>query len=127
MPPSTAAPVAGETGQARNLEPLFAPRSIAVVGASRRVGTAGSDIFRNLIYGEYTGVVYPVNPKTKSIMGIRCVPSVSALDEAVDLAVIIVPSPGVEKVVLECADKGTRHFLIISAGFKEIGGDGLAR
>ena len=83
MSASTSAPQAGETSeqQARNLEPLFAPRSIAVIGASRRVGTAGSDIFRNLIYGEYTGVVYPVNPKTKSIMGIRCVPSVSAIDD----------------------------------------------
>ncbi len=129
MPPSTAASVAGEISnpQARNLEPLFAPRSIAVIGASRRVGTAGSDIFRNLIYGEYNGVVYPVNPKTKSILGIRCAPSVSAIDETVDLAVIIVPSPSVEKVVVECADKGTKHFLIISAGFKEIGGDGLVR
>lgn len=129
MPLSTAASQAGQTGerQIRDLEPLFAPRSIAVIGASRRVGTAGSDIFRNLIYGGYTGVVYPINPKTKSILGIRCAPNVSAIDEAVDLAVIIVPSPGVEGVVTECADKGTKHFLIISAGFKEIGGDGVVR
>ncbi len=129
MPLSSAAPQADQADRQkpRDLEPLFAPRSIAVVGASRRTGTAGSDIFRNLIFGGYTGVVYPVNPKTKSIMGIRCVPSVSAIDEAVDLAVLIVPAPAVEGVVRECSDRGTKHFLIISAGFKEIGGEGLER
>jgi acetate---CoA ligase (ADP-forming) len=126
MPQSTAAPQTGES-TVRNLEPLFAPRSIAVIGASRRPGTAGSDILRNLVFGGYTGVVYPVNPKTKSILGIRCVPTVSAIDEAVDLAVIIVPSASVEGVIRDCSDRGTKHFLIISAGFKEIGGEGLVR
>jgi acetyltransferase len=125
-------PVAAKTdtqpaNATRDLEPLFCPQSIAVVGASRRAGTAGNDILRNLIYGQYTGVIYPVNPKTKSILGVRCVPSVSAIDETVDLAVVIVPAPAVEKVVTECADCGTRHFVVISAGFKEIGGDGLKR
>jgi len=113
--------------QNRDLEPLFCPSSIAIVGASRRAGTAGNEILRNLIYGEYNGVVYPVNPKAKSIQGVRCLPRVSDIDEMVDLAVIIVPSPAVEKLVIECADKGTKHFVIISAGFKEIGGEGVER
>jgi len=111
----------------RDLEPLFAPCSIAVVGASRRAGTAGNEILKNLIAAPFAGVIYPVNPKSKSVMGIRCVTSVSAIDEPVDLAVLIIPAPAVEKVVLECADHGTRHFVVISAGFKEVGGEGVER
>jgi len=112
---------------ARDLEPLFAPSSIAVVGATSRAGTAGNEILKNLIAAPFAGVVYPVNPKSRSIMGIRCAPNVSAIDETVDLAVLIIPAPAVEKVVLECADRGTRHFVVISAGFKEIGGEGVER
>ncbi|UCD30216.1 MAG: acetate--CoA ligase family protein [Planctomycetota bacterium] len=116
-----------EESAVRDLEPLFCPSSIAVVGASRRAGTAGNEIMRNLIFGEYAGVIYPVNPKAKSILGMRCVPNISAIDECVDLAVIIVPAPAVEKAIVECADRGTRHFVVISAGFKEIGGEGIKR
>lgn len=111
----------------RDLGPLFAPRSVALIGASRTEGTVGNAILRNLIYGEYNGVVYPVNPKAKSILGIRCWPNVSAIDETVDLAVIVVPSQAVQQAVLDCSDRGTRHFIVISAGFKEVGGDGVAR
>lgn len=112
---------------ARDLRPLFSPQSIAVVGASRSPGSVGNDIMQNLIYGGYTGVVYPINPKAKSILGIRCVPSIPALDEAVDLCVVIVPAPAVEGIVTAAADKGTRNFVVISAGFKEIGGEGVDR
>ncbi|MEP0844303.1 MAG: acetate--CoA ligase family protein [Phycisphaerae bacterium] len=111
----------------RDLRSLFSPQSIAVVGASRTPGSVGNDILQNLIYGGYTGVVYPVNPKAKSILGIRCVPSIPALDEAVDLCVVIVPAPAVEEVVTAAAQKGTRNFVVISAGFKEIGGEGQQR
>ncbi len=111
----------------RDLEPLFAPRSIAVIGASRTPGSVGHAIVRNLIHGGYTGVVYPVNPKARSILGIATVPSAAKLDEPVDLAVIVIPAPAVEDVVAECADHGTRHFIVISAGFKEIGGEGKDR
>lgn len=111
----------------RDLEPLFAPKSVAVVGASRTPGSVGNAIMRNLIMGEFNGVAYPVNPKTKSIMGIRCATSLSAIQDHVDLAVIIVPAPAVESVVLEAAENGTRHMIVISAGFKEVGGDGVER
>jgi acetyltransferase len=111
----------------RDLEPLFAPKSIAVVGASRTPGTVGSAIPSNLVLGGYTGVVYPVNPKAKSIMGSRCYSTLSAIDDHVDLAVIILPAHVVEKVVLEAADHGTRHLVIISAGFKEVGEEGAQR
>ncbi|MHC4672992.1 MAG: acetate--CoA ligase family protein [Planctomycetota bacterium] len=112
---------------ARDLEPLFCPSSIAVIGASRRRGTAGNEIMRNLVYGQYTGVIYPINPKAKSILSMPCFSSIEAIEEAFDLAVIIVPAPVVEKTIMECADKGTRHFVVISAGFKEIGGEGVER
>lgn len=112
---------------ARDLKGLFCPQSIAVVGASRTPGSVGNDIMRNLIYGGYTGVVYPINPKAKSILGIRCVPNLEALDEAVDLCVVIVPAPAVEPVLRSAAAKGTHNFVIISAGFKEIGGEGVER
>ncbi|HOB75707.1 MAG TPA: acetate--CoA ligase family protein [Phycisphaerae bacterium] len=111
----------------RDLEGLFAPKSIAVVGASRTSGTVGNDIMRNLVHGEFTGVVYPINPKAKSILGIRCIPNISAMDEAPDMAVIIVPATAVEEVLVSAADKGTKNFVVISAGFKEIGGEGLER
>jgi len=110
-----------------NLEPLFAPRSIAVVGASRTAGSVGNAIMLNLVHGGFTGVIYPVNPKAKSILGNRCVPNVSAIDDQVDLAVLVIPAPLVHDVVAECAERGTRHFVVISAGFKEVGGEGVRR
>ena len=106
---------------------MLAPRSIAVVGASRRPGSVGHAVMHNLIYGGYTGVVYAVNPKTKSILGLRCVPSLAAIDDQVDLAVIITPAETIEGLIVEGADHGIRNFLVISAGFKEIGGEGLER
>lgn len=106
---------------------MIAPRSIAVIGASRRAGSVGHAVMRNLIYGGYTGVIYAVNPKAKSILGFRCVPSIGAIDDEVDLAVVITPAETIEGVVAEGADHGIRSFLVISAGFKEIGGEGAER
>jgi acetyltransferase len=106
---------------------MFAPRSVAVVGASRRPGSVGYAVTRNLIYGGYTGVVYAVNPKAKSILGLRCIPTITAIDDQVDLAVIITPAETIEGLLREGADHGIRHFLVISAGFKEIGGEGAER
>lgn len=120
-------PTAELTARTRDLEPLFAPKSIAVIGASRSPGTVGNAIATNLVLSGYTGVMYPVNPKAKSIMGSRCYPSISAIDDHIDLAVIILPAQIVEKVVTEAADRGTRHLVIISAGFKEIGAEGAER
>ncbi len=116
-----------QTETAGKLEPLFAPHVIAVVGASRTPGSVGNAIISNLVLGGYTGVIYPVNPKTKSILGNRCVTSVEAIDDHVDLAVLVIPAPHVQGVVQACADRGTKHFVVISAGFKEIGGEGVQR
>ena len=110
-----------------DLEPLFAPHSIAVVGASRTAGSVGNAIITNLVYGGFTGVIYPVNPKAKSILGNRCVPNMAAIDDHVDLAVLVIPAPLIQGAVVDCAARGTRHFVVISAGFKEVGGEGVAR
>ena len=129
MPQTPAADKTGEPtpSAARDLEPLFSPQSIAVIGASRTPGSVGNAIASNLVYGGYTGIIYPVNPKAKGIMGIRCTPEVSAIEDDIDLAVVILPAHLVERVVIECADKGTKHIVVISAGFKEVGGEGVAR
>jgi acetyl coenzyme A synthetase (ADP forming)-like protein len=110
-----------------DLEPLFAPQSIAVVGASRTPGSVGNAIMTNLVAGGFTGVIYPVNPKAKSILGNPCVKSPDAIDDHVDLAVLVIPAQFIQGVVEAFANKGTRHFVVISAGFKEVGGEGIKR
>ena len=122
----TAATGTADTKQP-DLEPLFCPQSIAVVGASRTPGSVGHSIAHNLVYGGYTGVIYPINPKARSIHGNRCIPRISAIGEPVDLVVLAIPPQFIESAVVEAADHGTRHFVVISAGFKEIGGEGKVR
>ncbi|UCF34395.1 MAG: acetate--CoA ligase family protein [Phycisphaerales bacterium] len=124
---STATGPDTQRSSVRDLESMFAPQSVAVVGASRRPGSVGYAVMRNLIHGGYAGVVYAVNPKAKSILGLRCVESLSAIDDRVDLAVIITPAQTIEGLVQEGANTGIRNFLVISAGFKEIGGEGVER
>jgi acetate---CoA ligase (ADP-forming) len=109
---------------ARSLDPLFSPKSIAVIGASNREGSVGRAAFTNILLNEYTGTVYPVNPKEHSISGVRAYPSVLDLPEAVDLAVVIVPASIVPTVVEESGKRGAKGLVIISAGFKEVGADG---
>jgi acetyltransferase len=111
----------------RDLGPLFRPRSIAVVGASRKVGSVGHAVVHNLIYGGYTGVIYPVNPRAKGILGVPSFNDLEAIGDVPDLVVVVIPSQYVEQVVLQAAELGTRHVVVISAGFKEIGGEGVQR
>jgi acetyltransferase len=103
---------------------LFEPRSIAVIGASTKENSVGRAVFSNIILNGYKGVVYPVNPKAKSIMGVRCFQKVLDIPDEIDLAVIIVPAVHVPGVIDECGRKGTKTAIIISAGFKEIGKHG---
>ncbi|HEV8049101.1 MAG TPA: acetate--CoA ligase family protein, partial [Thermoplasmata archaeon] len=109
------------------LDELFRPRSVAVIGASNRPGTVGSSLFRNVLSAGFQGVVYPVNPKWPSVSGVRCYPSVGDLPETPDLGVVIVPALGVRDVVDELGRAGTKGVIVISAGFREIGGAGVAR
>jgi len=84
-------------------------------------------VIRNLIYGHYTGVIYPINPQAKGILGVPCFPDLKAINEVPDLVVVVVPSQHVERVVLQVAELGTKHLVVISAGFKEVGEEGAAR
>ncbi|NTW30131.1 MAG: CoA-binding protein, partial [Candidatus Moranbacteria bacterium] len=108
------------------LERLFSPRSIALIGASTRLGTVGNDLAKNLILGGYEGAVFPVNPKTDELFGVRCFPDVSAIGSVPDLAIIAVPAASVPDVLRQCARVGIRAAVIISAGFRESGPAGAA-
>jgi len=103
------------------LDPIFLPRSVAVVGATEREGSVGRTVLWNLISYPFGGTVYPVNPKRQQVLGIRAYERLSALPEAVDLAIIAIPAAGVPEVVQECVEVGVKGAIVLSAGFKETG------
>ncbi|HEY0305363.1 MAG TPA: acetate--CoA ligase family protein [Longimicrobiales bacterium] len=109
------------------LDPIFRPRSIAVVGASRSPTTIGHKLVSNLVTYGYTGAVYPINPKADSIHSIKAYPSIGAVPDPVDLAVISVPKELVLAVAEECGQAGVKALVVITAGFREIGGEGVER
>ncbi|MGL6195050.1 MAG: CoA-binding protein, partial [Thermoguttaceae bacterium] len=106
------------------LDALFSPKSIAVIGASTRTGTVGSDLLNNLIRDKFNGKIFPVNPKVTELMGLKTYASLTDIPEPVDLAVLIVPAKAVPGIVEESKNKGVKGMIIISAGFKETGHDG---
>ena len=108
------------------LDPILKPRSVAVIGASRRSDTIGHEILANIVKYGFTGAVYPVNPNASSIHSIKAYPSVGDIPDAVDLAVIVVPKEHVLAVAESCGTKGVRGLVVISAGFKEVGEAGAA-
>ena len=110
------------------LDRLLRPRSIAIVGASRSPGnTIGYQILDNLLRHGYAGAVYPVNPYAHAIHSVRAYPSVLDIPDEVDLAVIVVPKQHVVAVAEECGQKGVGGLVVISAGFREVGGAGGQR
>lgn len=109
------------------LDGLFRPRSVAVVGASRRPGSIGRQVVANLIGGGFTGPVYPVNPKAEVVLSVPAFPRVRAIPGKVDLAVLVVPPDAVLEVAAECGKKGVKGLVVITAGFREIGGVGIER
>lgn len=115
------------SGTPERLDVIFRPRSIAVIGASRRRGSIGHEILHNLIEHDFQGVVFPVNPTARVIHSIKAYPSVLDIPDPVDLAIIVVPYRHVLQVVDECGRKGVRGLVVISAGFREVGGEGIAR
>jgi acetyltransferase len=104
-----------------NLNRIFNPRHVAVVGASEKAGTIGNALIRNLIDGRFSGTVLPVNPKYQTMHGQACFESVSALETGVDLAVIATPIHSVPDIVGACVEKKVGGAVIISAGGKEVG------
>jgi acetyltransferase len=108
------------------LDGIFAPRSVAVIGATEKVGSVGRTILWNLITHPFGGTVYPINPKRPQVLGVRAYPSIKDVPETVDLAVIVTPAPTVPGLIGDCIAQGVRGVVIISAGFKERGAEGLA-
>lgn len=107
-----------------SLDAIFKPHSIAVVGATPRPGSIGREILNNLFANEFNGKIFPVNPKYEFIHSTKSYPTVSSIPDAVDLAVIVVPAAHVLGVVQDCARKGVKGLVIITAGFREIGPEG---
>jgi acetyltransferase len=111
----------------KQFEHLFEPRSIAVVGVSEDAVRPGSQAVHTLLRNGYEGHIYPVNPKYPTFEGLRCYPSVAAIEGEVDIAVIGVPARSVLPVIEECARKHVRYAVVLSGGFRESGVDGIAR
>jgi acetyltransferase len=109
----------------RPLDALFAPKSVAVIGATDRSGSVGRIVLWNLLSNSFGGTVYPVNLKRHSVLGIKAYPTIASVPEPVDLAVIATPASTVPGVIGECIDAGVRGAIVLSAGFREIGAAGI--
>src|SRR5258708_3864991 len=109
-----------------SLDPVFHPRSVAVLGASATPGSVGSILLRNLLGNPFGGIGYPINPKRAAVEGVCCYPDLASTPEVVDLAVIATPAATVPGLVGECVARGVPAAIIISAGFSELGSEGRA-
>jgi acyl-CoA synthetase (NDP forming) len=109
------------------LDSLLAPRSIAVIGASRSPSTIGWQILDNLLRHGYTGALYPVNPSARAVHSIPAYASVEDIPVEVEMAVVVVPKQHVCAVAEACGRKGVKGLVVISAGFREVRGEGVAR
>ncbi|HQQ94282.1 MAG TPA: acetate--CoA ligase family protein [Bacteroidia bacterium] len=108
------------------LDPLFKPRSIAIIGASSKELSIGNVILKNLLHYQYTGEIYPINPKEKEVRGIKAYASIFDVPGEIDLAHIIIPSQFVPQIIEDCGKKGIKAVIINSAGFSESGEEGQA-
>ena len=104
-----------------NIESIINPKSIAVVGATNRPGSVGLASFKNLLQAGYKGILYPVNPKAKSVQGVKAYPGILDIPDEVEMAMIIVAADKVASVLEEAAQRVYHHH----AGFKEVGGQGV--
>jgi len=106
---------------------FFNPKSIAVIGASETEGKVGNTVINNIINSSYNGKIYPINPKAHEICNLTCYKSVLDVPEDIDIAIFVIPGKLVNKAAEECGKKRIKGLIIISAGFKEIGGEGVER
>ena len=107
------------------LDVFFAPKTVAVIGATETAGTVGRTILWNLVGNPFGGTVFPINPKRPSVLGVKAYKHISEVPEPVDLVVIVTPAASVPGIIHDCAEEGVKAAIVISAGFKEIGPDGL--
>ena len=115
------------TAVTESLRPFFEPSSVAVIGASRRRGSIGGELFRNILEGDFTGAAYPVNRDGEPVAGVRAYASVEEIPDPVDLAVISLPAAAVLEAAEQALRKGVRALVVISAGFAEVGSEGAER
>lgn len=108
----------------KNISSLFKPEAVAVIGASSKEGKVGNIVVKNLISCGYTGKIYPINPKEEMIEGLKNYHSVLEVPGDIDLVVVSIPAVAVLDAVKECVEKGVKNMIILTAGFKEIGGEG---
>ncbi len=113
--------------EASSMARIFNAEHVAVVGASNRLGTVGNLLLRNLVLGQFTGRVYPVHPTASSVSGLPAYPSVRAIPDPVELAIIASPVDAVPAVVEDCAAKGVHGLVVITTGYAETGPDGTRR
>lgn len=119
--------MANHTNSPKQLDKIFYPQSIAVLGTTNVRGTVPHDIFENLLIGGYKGILYPVSPGSKSIQCVKAYKYVVDIEDPVDMAVIVFPSHVCNLALEQCGQKGIHAAIIISAGFKEVGPSGLKR
>ena len=106
---------------------FFNPKSIAVVGASMAEGKVGNTVLNNIINSGYKGKIFPINPKAHEINDLPCYKNIMDVPEDIDIAIFVIPGKLVNVAAEECGKKGVKGLIIISAGFKEIGGEGVER
>jgi acyl-CoA synthetase (NDP forming)/RimJ/RimL family protein N-acetyltransferase len=112
--------------EARSIQRLLFPRSVAVIGAGRDALSVGQTVLRHLLKGDFTGPVYPVHSTAKAVAGVRAYATVLDIPDEVDLAVVAVRADSVHEVVAQCAGKGVHGLVVVSAGFGETGAEGRA-
>ena len=112
---------------ATSLNPLFKPASVAVIGASRDGTSVGGRLFQNLLLGGFEGPVYPVNREAEVVRSVKAYSSILEVPGSVDLAFVAVPAQAVLDVAVQCAEKGVRALVVVSAGFSEVGDEGRRR
>ena len=106
---------------------FFNPKSIAVIGASSTPGKVGFNVLKNIIESKYSGKLYPINPKAKEILGNKAYKSVLDVPEEIEIAIFVIPGKFVNQIAEDCGKKGIKGLVVITAGFKEIGGQGIKR
>src|SRR3954464_3606371 len=109
----------------RGFEVFMRPKTVAVVGATSKVGSVGRTILWNLISSPFGGTVYPVNPTRPSVLGVKAYPTLAAVPDSIDLAIVVTPAATVPDIVSQCAGLGVQGVIVISAGFKETGPVGV--
>jgi len=122
----TSEPASQDRCEKLGLDALFTPQTVAVIGATDRPGTVGRTVLQNLLDPAFHGRVYPVNPQRAEILGVKSFKRLGDIPEAVDLAVLATPAATIPALIGECIDAKAKSAVVISAGFKERGADGIA-